>query len=105
MFYRRFVLLLFILILVFFLVFPGVVLAEGTSTQDTTSSTQLNNNHFRIEVSKNDFKNTSENTSGELRIEVQQGQEVEITFVYADDTSIDNQHIIFIGGFKFKLKS
>ena len=104
MFYRRFALLLFILILVFFLVFPGVVLAEGTSTQDTNSNTQQNNNHFRIEVSENNFKNTSENTSGELRIEVQQGQKVEITFVYADDTSIANQHIIFIGGYKIQTK-
>lgn len=104
MFYRRFALLLFILILVFFLVFPGVVLAEDTSTQDTTSSTQQNNNHFRIEVSKNNFKNTSENTSGELRIEVQEGQEVVITFVYADDPSIDNQHIIYIGGYKIQTK-
>lgn len=98
MLHRSCALLFFILILVFLLIFPGVILAENTSTQDTTSSTQQNNNHFRVEVSKNGFNNTSE----ELRLEVQEGQEVEITFVYADDASNDNPHIIYIGGYKIQ---
>ena len=106
---RRFVFLFFILILVFFLVFPGVVLAEKTSTQDTTSSTQQGNIQFRVEVSKNGFKNisenASENTSGELRLEVQEGQEVEITFVYAENTSGDNPHILYISGYKIQTET
>jgi len=102
---RRFAFLLFILILVFSLVFPGVVLAENTSTTDMTSSAQQGNNHFKIEVTKNGFKNTSETTSGELRLEVKEGQEVEITFVYADDTSSDNPHIIYIGGYKIQTET
>ena len=95
---RRFVFLFFILILIFFLVFPGMALAEDMSTKDTTSSTQQGNNKFRVEVSKKGFNNTSE----ELRLEVVEGQEVEITFVYADDASRDNQHIMYIGGYKIQ---
>lgn len=98
MFYRRFALLFFILILVFLLVFPGVAMADDTSTQDMTSSTQQDNNNFRIEVSENGLNNIE----GKLRVVVEQGQEVEITFVYADVTSYDNQHILYIGGYKIK---
>jgi len=95
---RRFVFLFFILILIFFLVFPGMALAEATSTKDTTSSTQQGNSQFRVEVSKKGFNNSSE----ELRLDVVEGQTVEITFVYADDASRDNQHIMYIGGYKIQ---
>ena len=94
----RFVFLFSILILIFFLVFPGMVLATDTSTQDTTSSTQQGNKQFRVEVSKKGFNNSSE----ELRLDVVEGQTVEITFVYADDASQDNQHIFYISGYKIK---
>ncbi len=48
---------------------------------------------FRVEVSRNGFNNTA----GEFRLEVEQGQEVEITFVYGDsDFPENNPHIIAI---------
>src|SRR5665647_1571480 len=95
---RRFIFLFFILILIFSLVFPGMALAEATTTKDTTSSAQQGIKQFRVEVSKKGFNNSSD----ELRLEVVEGQTVEITFVYADDASRDNQHIIFIGGYKIQ---
>lgn len=90
MFYRRFTFLFLILILVFLLMIPGVVFAD-----DTNSNAQQYNNQFRIEVTKNGFNGTSE----ELRIEVEEGQEIEIIFEYIDDTSFDNQHIIYISDY------
>ena len=90
MYYRRFVFLLLVLILGFLLIIPGVIFAD-----DTNSETQLDNNYFRIEVSQDGFNGTVE----DLRIEVGLGQEVEITFVYADTTSYDNQHTVFISGY------
>jgi len=95
---RRFVFLFFILILIFSLVFPGMALAEATTTKDTTSSTQQGIKQFRVEVSKKGFNNSSD----ELRLEVVEGQTVEITFVYADDASQDNQHILYISGYKIQ---
>ncbi len=48
---------------------------------------------FRVEVSLNGFNNTP----GEFRLEVEGGQEVEITFVYGDyDLPVNNPHIIAI---------
>ncbi len=48
---------------------------------------------FRVEVSRNGFNNTA----GEFRLEVEAGQEVEITFVYGDgDFPQNNLHIIAI---------
>ena len=48
---------------------------------------------FRVEVSLNGFNNTP----GEFRLEVEEGQEVEITFVYGDnDFPVNNPHIIAI---------
>lgn len=48
---------------------------------------------FRVEVSLNGFNNTP----GEFRLEVEEGQEVEITFVYGDyDLPVNNPHIIAI---------
>lgn len=95
---KRLILLFFILIFVFLLIFPGVIMAENMTAQGTTSDTQQNNNIFRIEVSQDGFNKSSE----ELRIEVVEGQEVEITFVYADDTSYNNTHIIYISGYKIQ---
>lgn len=93
MFYRRFTFLFLILILVFLLMIPGVVFAD-----DTNSNAQQYNNQFRIEVTKNGFNGTSE----ELRIEVEEGQEIEIIFEYIDDTSFDNQHIIYISDYNIR---
>lgn len=98
MFNRRLTLLFFILIFVFSLIFPGIIMAENMTAQSTASDTQQNNNTFRIEVSQDGFNKSSE----ELRIEVVEGQEVEITFVYADNTSYDNTHIIYISGYKIQ---
>ena len=48
---------------------------------------------FRVEVSLNGFNNTP----GEFRLEIEEGQEVEITFVYGDnDFPTNNPHIIAI---------
>ena len=48
---------------------------------------------FRVEVSRNGFNKTP----GEFRLEVEEGQEVEITFVYGDgDFPQNNTHIIAI---------
>jgi len=94
---KRCAFLFFILILVFLMVSPGVVLAEDSSAQNTASSTKQDSVSFSVEVSKDGFNNSPE----ELRLEVVQGQEVKITFVYAEpDGSEDNPHIIYIGGYK-----
>lgn len=46
---------------------------------------------IRVEVSRNGFNGTG----GEFRIEVEEGEEIEITFVYGDkDFSQNNPHII-----------
>lgn len=90
--------LLFILIFVFLLIFPGVIMAENMSAQGTASDTQQNNNIFRIEVSEDGF----ENADGKLPIVVEQGQEIEIIFVYADITSFNNKHIIQISGYNIE---
>ena len=96
---RRFVFLFFILILIFFLVFPGMSLAQDASTQDTTSSEQQGNKQFRVEISEKGFNNSPD----ELRLEVVEGQAVEITFVYAEDASQDNNpHIFFVVGYKIQ---
>ncbi len=48
---------------------------------------------LRVEVSRNGFNNTP----GAFRLEVEEGQEVEITFVYGDkDFSQNNPHIISV---------
>lgn len=48
---------------------------------------------FRVEVSRNGFNNTP----GEFQLEVEEGQEVEITFVYGDsDFPQNNPHTIGI---------
>ncbi len=48
---------------------------------------------YRVEVSRQGFKNMT----GESRLEVAAGQEIEITFVYGDnDFSQNNPHIIAI---------
>ena len=50
MFYRRSLLLFLVLILVFLLIFPGAVLAENTSTQDTASYTLVIETPEQIEA-------------------------------------------------------
>jgi len=90
MFYRRFALLFFILILIFLLIFPGVASADNA-----TLIAQQDQNPIRIEVSEEGFKNPN----GKLPIVVEEGKEVEITFVYADVTSFNNKHIIHISGY------
>lgn len=48
---------------------------------------------LQVEVSRNGFNNTA----GEFRLEVEQGQEVEITFVYGDsDFPQNNPHVMAI---------
>lgn len=68
--------------------FPGNALAY-----------QAEKSAIRIEVSQYGFNNLS----GESRLEVMAGQEIEITFVYGDtDLSYDNPHVIFITGYNIK---
>ena len=74
--------------LVALVAFPGNTLAY-----------QAEKSAIRIEVSRYGFNNLS----GESRLEVVAGQEVEITFVYGDaDLQYDNSHVIFITGYNIK---
>jgi len=60
---------------------------------------QSGESSFRIEVSQHGFNSAL----GETQLEVEEGQEVEITFVYGDDDlSFNNPHIIFITGYNIK---
>lgn len=87
MFYRRYAIIFFILILVFLLIIPGMAFAD-----DSDSGTQQEEGPIRIEVNENGFNNTS----GEFLIEAEFGQEIEIVFIYAENTSKDNPHLIYI---------
>jgi len=51
---------------------------------------------FRVKVSRSGFNNTQ----GEFRLEVEEGQEIEITFIYGDsDFYQNNPHVIVIPAF------
>lgn len=88
MFSKRHILIIFTLILVFLIIFPGMALA-----QDSTTGTQQNIKTFRVMVGEKGFNDSPEI----LRLEVEEGQEVEITFVYADNRY--NPHRIRIAGY------
>ncbi len=69
-----------------------VVSACGQSQPEETPPPQKEG-AIRVEVSRNGFNNTP----GEFRLEVEDGREVEITFVYGDsDFPQNNPHIIAI---------
>ena len=70
-----------------------VVASSCSQTQPTETSPLQEEGKFRVEVSRNGF----DNTQGEFRLEVEEGQEVTITFVYGDgDFPQNNPHIIAI---------
>ena len=81
-----------------FLVLAGLltVVSACGQPQPPDKSPPQEKGSFRVEVSRRGFNNTP----GEFRLEVEQGQEVEITFVYADlDFSQNNPHVIAIPAF------
>jgi hypothetical protein len=79
-------------------VLVGILVAVSSCTQPQPAEVpHPQENHeeasFRVEVSRWGFNNTP----GEFRLEVEEGQEVVITFVYGDDDlSQNNPHIITI---------
>ncbi len=75
------------------------LLAIATFPLSGALAQEAGNGPFRIEVSRHGFNNTT----GEFRIEVEEGQEVEITFVYGDgDLTRNNPHIIFISDYNIQ---
>ncbi len=78
---------------ILFLVLSGILVAAVSCAQPQQAEEPPPQGGIRIEVSRNGF----DQTPGEFRLEVEQGQEVEITFVYGDkDFSQNNPHIIAI---------
>ena len=70
-----------------------VVVSSCTQSQPPQTPSTQEKGTFRVEVSRHGFNDTP----GEFRLEVEEGQEVEITFVYGDDDlSQNNPHIITI---------
>jgi hypothetical protein len=70
-----------------------VVVSSCGQSQPPEVSPPPEEGTFRVEASRKGFNNTP----GEFRLEVKQGQEVEITFVYGDDDfPQNNPHIIAI---------
>ncbi len=86
MFKRRFVFLFFILVLIVILIFPGALLAEHS---------------MQVEVSENGIFFESDLEG--LRIEVEEGHEVNITFKYVDNLPYDNPHSIYINGYNINV--
>ncbi len=85
-------------ILLFVLV--GLLLVVTSCGQSQPAETPPSHEHekatFQVEVSRNGFNNMP----GEFQLEVEAGQEVEITFVYGDgDFPQDNPHVIAIPGY------
>ncbi len=77
------------------LMLAGLLLVVSSCTQSQLPevSPPQEKGSFRIEVSRRGF----DSTAGEYRLEVEEGQQVEITFVYGDkDFSQNNPHIIAI---------
>lgn len=69
-----------------------LVLGAGIFFQNTVSA-QTDSKDFTVEVSRYGF----DGTPGELRLQVEEGQDVTITFLYGDgDLPNDNPHQIFI---------
>ncbi len=67
--------------------------AQSPPTEVPLSGGDQEEGTFRVEVSRNGF----DSTAGEFRLEVEEGQEVEITFVYGDgDFPQNNPHVIAI---------
>lgn len=88
---KKVILLLFVLIGLLV-----VASACGQSQPPPEVSPSQEEGESRVEVSRRGFNNTP----GEFRLEVEEGQEVEITFVYGDnDFSENNPHIIAIPAF------
>ncbi len=76
-------------------VLVGILVVVSSCTQSQPPQTPSNQEKgtFQIEVSRHGFNDTP----GEFRLAVEEGQEVEITFVYGDeDLSQNNPHIITI---------
>ncbi len=78
--------------LLFFVLF-GLLVAAVSCAQPQQTEGPPPEEGIRIEVSRRGFNSTA----GEYRLEVEEGQQVEITFVYGDkDFSQNNPHIIAI---------
>ncbi len=80
---------------ILFLVLLGILVATVSCAQSQSPevSPPQEKGSFRVEVSRRGFNKTP----GGFRLEVEEGQEVEITFVYGDnDFSQNNPHIIAI---------
>ncbi len=86
MFKKRFIFLFFSLVLIVIFMFPGVILAEHS---------------VQVEVGKDGLFLESELEG--LRIEVEEGHEVNITFKYVDNLSYDNPHSLYINGYNIKV--
>lgn len=72
---------------------PVVVSSCGQPQPSEAPPPHEEKGSFRVEVSRNGFNNTP----GEFQLEVEPGQEVEITFVYGDgDFPQNNPHIVAI---------
>ena len=71
----------------------GVLLLASSCAQPAEAPSPQEEGVLRVEVSRNGFNNTT----GGFRLEVEEGQEVKITFVYKDgDLGQNNPHIIAI---------
>ncbi len=75
-------------------VFVGLlVVASACAQQPPETPSHQETGALRVEVSRHGFNKSP----GEFRLEVEEGQEVEITFVYGDgDFSQNNPHTIII---------
>ncbi len=78
-------------------VLAGILVLSSCGQPQPSGAPSPQENHekasFRVEASRFGFNKTS----GEFRLEVEEGQEVEITFVYGDgDFPQNNPHIIAI---------
>lgn len=88
-------LLLIVIAVTFILAILAIVAFPGGDA----SAQAADKGPIRIDVSRNGFNNTR----GEFRLEVEEGQEVVITFIYGDgDLSQDNPHIIFISSYNIQ---
>ncbi len=84
-------------------VLVAILLVVSSCGQSQSAEAPLPHEHekatFRVEVSRYGFNQTP----GEFRFEVEEGQEVEITFVYGDDDlAQNNPHSISVPNYGIK---
>ncbi len=76
-----------------------LLLLSATAVLPSGASAQEEKGPVRIEVNREGFSKTP----GEFELEIEEGREVELTFVYGDnDLPYNNPHVIFINGYNIK---